>query len=105
MLCRLAGKFRAPEAQIYAFSKSAGGNLTHPVLPWKAARLAIGALTLHHSWADLAGDAAHTNLHYKSSDDVVHNYPALADLADEVRHFDVLGVLLIAGQGLFAEEL
>ena len=96
---------RSPEAQFYAFSKGAGGNSAHLIFPWPAARLAIGAQPPHHSWADLAGDAADTNLHYKSSDDVVHNYPALADLADEVRHFDVLGVLLIAGQGLFAEEL
>jgi hypothetical protein len=59
----LAGEIRARKAEGYAFFMSTGGDFAHPVFPWPAARLTVGALALHHAGTNLTGYAAYPDFH------------------------------------------
>jgi len=62
----LAGKIRALETRGRAFSKSACSDLTHLIFLGQATLNTIGTFASHHARANLASNAAHSDLHERS---------------------------------------
>ena len=65
-LCGFAGEFPARETQGHTLLESAGGYLAHTIVLWFTAPLAVGALSLNHSWTGFTSDSAYANLHNRS---------------------------------------